>query len=300
MKKKVIVFGGSGFLGSYVVNELLKRNYRVIVADLKPSPYINDAEFIQSDILDPTKVDSVMDEDIDFVYNFAGFANLDRAVYFPAETLQLNIIGNVNILEAAKKSKISRYVFASSSYALSDKGSFYGISKLASEKVIEEYFKRYGLKFTIIRYGSVYSEREFDNNYIYNLVKQAMETNCINHEGDGEEVREYIHAADAASLSVDIIEDCKYENEHLILTGFERMKRVDLFRMIKEMIGGDLKIELRNDGYQHHYKYTPYSYQPVASKKLIANPFIDLGQGILECVREVKRKMEEEREKLQD
>jgi UDP-glucose 4-epimerase len=294
MQKRVIVFGGSGFLGGYVVNELIKRNYHVTVADLKRSPHISPSVFVECDILDAERVNAVVSSNTDFIYNFAGFANLDRAIEFPVKTLQLNVIGNANILEAARKIRLERYVFASSSYALSDKGSFYGISKLASEKVIDEYFKRYGLKYSIIRYGSVYSELEFDNNYIFNLIRKAILTNKIEHDGDGEEVREYIHASDASVLSVNIIEDDKYENEHLILTGFERMKRSELFEMIKEILNTDLEIILKKNGYKHHYKLSPYSFHPLASKKLISNPFIDMGQGILECIKEVKRSLEKE------
>ena len=116
-----------------------------------------------------------------------------------------------------------------------------------------------------------------------------METRHIKHDGDGEEIREYIHAADAAKLSVDIIESSDYINQHIILTGFERMKRIDLFNMIKEIIQSDLKIELSENGYKNHYELTPYTFHPTVSKKLIANPFIDMGQGILECIKEVHR-----------
>ena len=134
------------------------------------------------------------------------------------------------------KKYISRFVYASSAYAMSNKGSFYGISKLASEKIVEEYLNKYSLPFTILRYGSVYSERSFDNNYIYNLVKSAVLEGEINHNGDGNELREYIHAADASKLSVDVIESEDFKNLHVILTGNERMKRSDLFNMVKEIL----------------------------------------------------------------
>ena len=139
------------------------------------------------------------------MYNLAGLANLDLAIKTPVKTMQLNILGNMNILEACVANNIKKFIYASSAYAMSNKGSFYGISKLASEKIIEEYHEKYNLDFTILRYGSVYSEREYDNNYIYNIVKKAVLENLIYHNGDGNEIREYIHAADAAKLSVDVI-----------------------------------------------------------------------------------------------
>ena len=170
---------------------------------------------------------------------------------------------------------------------MSNKGSFYGISKLASEKIIEEYFKKYSLSFTILRYGSVYSEKSYDNNYIYNVVKSAILEGEINHNGDGNELREYIHAMDASKLSVDVIESEAFNNLHVILTGNERIKRSDLFNMIKEILNDKVNINYKNDGYHNHYNFTPYSFEPSVSRKLSANPHIDMGQGLLECIRSV-------------
>ena len=287
MHRKVVVFGGNGFIGSYVIEELLERNYEVVSADLHTSPYVDDRYFQQCDILDAQKVNEVV-KGAHIVYNFAGFANLDDAIENPVKALELNVMGNLNILEACKNNHIKRFVYASSAYAMSDKGSFYGISKLTSEKLTEEYYKKFGLEFTIVRYGSVYGERDYHNNYIYNLLKTSLQTHEINHSGDGEEIREYIHAADVAKLAVDIIESEAFVNEHLILTGVERIQRKELFEMINEILGGKLKIKLNGDGYHNHYKTTPYSFHPTRSKKLVANPYIDMGQGLLDCLKDIE------------
>jgi len=288
---KVAVFGGSGFLGTYLVNELLKRNHEVYSFDLQAPSDDSGVKFSKLDILDRSKISEVFAaNNFEMVYNLAGFANLDKAVEFPVETVQLNVMGNLYILDECKKHGVKRYVYASSAYAMSDKGTFYGISKLSSEKIIEEYGEKYKLPFTILRYGSIYSEQNFENNYIFNLVKKAIETGAINHEGDGNEIREYIHAADAAKLSADVIEKNDFSGKHLILTGVERIKRVELFNMINEILGNKIKINLTNDGYKHHYKYTPYSFSPQESQKLTPNPYIDMGQGILNCIREVHNK----------
>lgn len=285
MAKKVVVFGGTGFLGGYLVQELEKRGHWVLPCDIN-NPH-NHSQFIYCDIMDKEKVDSIISTEIDVVFNLAGFANLDTAIHYPVRTMELNVIGNMHILEACKSKGIKRFVYASSAYAMSNKGSFYGISKLSSEKLVEEYGKRYGLRYTILRYGSVYSELDFDNNYIYQLVKKAVQEKEINHKGDGEELREYVHAHDAAKLSVDVIESEKYENEHVILTGMEKMKRLDLFKMINEMLNDEVTINLENSEYKGHYRMTPYSFEPTRSRKLVANPHIDMGQGLLDCIKAV-------------
>ena len=287
MRKKVVVFGGCGFIGSYVVEELINKGYDVIAADLNTSKYVDEKYFKKCDILDKELVNKLV-QNANIVYNFAGFANLDDAIANPTKALELNVMGNLNILEACKTYHIKRFIYASSAYAMSDKGSFYGISKLTSEKLTEEYYKKFGLEFTIVRYGSVYGERDYHNNYIYNLLKTSLKTNEINHCGDGEEIREYIHAADVAKLATGIIESEEYINEHIILTGVESMQRKDLFLMINEILGGKLTINFNDNGYHNHYKTTPYSFHPTRSKKLVANPYIDMGQGLIECLKDIE------------
>ncbi|MEM7550368.1 MAG: NAD(P)-dependent oxidoreductase [Bacteroidota bacterium] len=287
--KRVLVFGGTGFLGEYLVEDLLLKGFDVYAADLQLPKYFDTKRFKNCDILNSKQVSEIIDGNYDFVYNLAGFSSLDRAINDPYSTVKLNIMGNLNILEAVKNlGSISRFIYASSAYAVNNKGSFYGISKLSSEKLIEEYQKRYGLKYTILRYGSVYSERGYDNNYIYHIIKEAILAGKIDHPGDGEEIREYIHAADAARLSVDILSD-DFINQNVILTGAEKMRRLDLFRMIEETLGSKVKINFSKDGYANHYRITPYSFHPTLSRKLIANPYIDMGQGILECIKEVHK-----------
>jgi len=288
-KMKIAVFGGAGFLGSYLVKELVQRNHDVYVYDMHEASDAGSLfSFQKIDILDREAViNTLAEHNFEVVYNLAGFANLDKAIKFPYQTMQLNVLGNINVLDGCVKSNVKRFVYASSAYAMSDKGSFYGISKLASEKIVEEYAIRYHLPFTVLRYGSVYSEIKFDNNYIYNLVESAVKSGKIQHGGDGNELREYIHAADAAKLSVDVVESDKYINEHIIFTGTEKMKRIELFELIKEIFGGKIEIELQTGVYHNHYRFTPYSYTPTLSRKLVANPHIDMGQGILECIKAV-------------
>ncbi len=287
--KNVLVFGGFGFLGYYLLKELLSRNYQITVADIQDNDeFKNILNYKKCDILDEIEVASIFEnQSFDIVYNLAGFANLDLAIKTPVKTMQLNILGNMNILEACVSNNIKKFIYASSAYAMSNKGSFYGISKLASEKIIEEYHEKYNLDFTILRYGSVYSEREYDNNYIYNIVKKAVLENLIDHNGDGNEIREYIHAADAAKLSVDVIESDNFKNIHVILTGSERIKRAELFEMINEILNHKLEVRYKINQYQNHYKFTPYSFEPSLSRKLTLNPHIDMGQGLLECIRSV-------------
>ena len=291
--KNVVIFGGSGFLGSYVADELSRRDYIVTIADINPSKYLqSNQKFEKVNILDTNDISNIV-KDADIVYNFVAIANLDDAIHDPINAMQINVMGNLNILEACRNNgNIQRFVYASSAYALSSEGSFYGISKQTSEKLTEEYSKRYGLNYTVIRYGSLYGERASHNNYIYNLLFEAIKKKELHYKGDGEDLREYIHTADAAKLSVDVLEDKQYENEHIILTGTERLKRIELLTMINEIMQNSLDIKQISDNNLGHYKITPYSYHPTVAKKLVANPYIDLGQGLLECIQEIYKEIE--------
>ena len=291
--KKAVVFGGSGFLGSYVADELIRRGFEVIIADLsKPKRLQDKQKFKIVDILNIKDVSSIL-KDVSIVYNFSAIADLDEATDNAIRAFQVNVLGNLNILEACKQvGGIERFIYASSAYALSNEGSFYGISKQSSEKLSEEYYKKYGLKYTVIRYGSLYGERASQNNYIYKLLKSAIMTGELHYKGDGEDLREYIHAGDAAKLSVDILEDKQYENQHIILTGTERLKRIELITMINEIMQNQLSVKKISDNNMGHYKITPYSYHPTVAKKLVANPFIDLGQGLLNCIQEINKELD--------
>lgn len=292
MNKKVVIFGGSGFLGSYVADELTRRGYNVTIADINSSTYLKENQkFEKVNILNIEEINKIL-VNVSIVYNFAAIAELEEAIDNPIGTFNINVMGNLNILESCRINGIQRFIYASSAYALSSEGSFYGISKQSSEKLTEEYYKRYGLKYTVIRYGSLYGERASHNNYIYNLLKDAIKHKELCYKGDGEDLREYIHAADAAKLSVDILKDTQYENEHIILTGTERLKRVELLTMINEILQNRLELKQISDKNMGHYRITPYSYHPTVAKKLVANPYIDLGQGLLECIQMIYKELE--------
>ena len=287
-KRKILVIGGSGFLGNAVAKKLVNLSYCVSIFDQVPPPN-NQIEFIQGDILDQSRLIEVI-KNFDIVYNFAGYANVDKSIEMPYQFLETNILGNINILEAIRShGNIERYVYASSAYALSDKGSFYGISKKSSELIIDEYHKQYGVNFTILRYGSVYGENADESNRIYRILSRIINNQFLELEGDGSEIREYINVDDAAQLSTEIL-DIQGLNQIYILTGIEKYTYLDLIKLIEEVIGKKINYKFRLSNYDGRYKYTPYKFTPNLGKKLILNPSIDFAQGILKCIEEIYNK----------
>ena len=96
--KKVVIFGGSGFLGSYVADELVRRGYEVVIADISNHKNLNEkAKFEKIDILNFDDVTRVLN-DVSIVYNFSAIAEIDEAIKNPTNTFQVNVMGNLNIL----------------------------------------------------------------------------------------------------------------------------------------------------------------------------------------------------------
>ncbi len=287
---KAIVFGGSGFLGSHVADALTNAGYKVIIYDLKPSPYLmKSQEMVVGDILDQDRVEESV-KGCEVVYNFAGIADIDEASQKPLESVKFNILGNSIILEACRKANIKRFVFASSLYVYSKAGSFYRSTKQACELLIENYHEIFSLNYTILRYGSLYGPRSNENNVIYRYIKQALTDGKITRYGDGEELREYIHVIDAARGSVEILSE-EFKNQHVIITGQQQMKVNDLLLMIKEMLDNKIELEYMPANESFHYEITPYSFAPRIGKRLTNKTYLDLGQGILDVIQSLYKQL---------
>jgi UDP-glucose 4-epimerase len=286
----VLVIGGSGFIGSHVADALSNSGYTVTIYDAKQSPYLRpDQKCIVGSTLDREHV-TLATAGQDFVYNFAGIPHLDVGLKYPVETVEQNILATVITLEAAKQSGVKRYVYASSIYVYSESGGFYRCSKQAAELYIEEYQRLYGLDYTILRYGTIYGPRADDHNSIRRYLKQALKERRVTLSGTGDEVREYIHVTDAAQASVDILSD-DYRNDHILLTGHHPMRYRDLLIMIREIVGRDIEIEIKAPDCEDpkfsasgHFLITPYNFRPRIAKKLIGNSYLDMGQGLLDCL----------------
>lgn len=288
---KTIVFGGSGFLGSHVADALSAAGHSVTIFDCRPSRFVQPSQrFILGNILDAADViDAVADQNV--VYNFAGLADLDRATTQPAETVRLNVLGCVNVLEAARAAAVTRFVLTSTIYVYSDAGGFYRASKQAAEIYLEEYQRRYGLDYTILRYGTLYGRRATDHNSVHGYLRQALDERRITVYGTGDEVREYIHVEDAALASVRIL-DNEFRNQHVILTGDHAMRVADLLTMIREIVGSDVKLDIRPHarrvpGLDAHYQLTPYTFRPKMARTLVSHYYVDMGQGLVDCLAEI-------------
>lgn len=286
-KPQVTVWGGSGFIGSHVCDILTKKNFRVIIADKVKSKWISKSQ--KMFIGDVTKYSDVEKslKNSKFVFNFAGIADIEIANKNLIDTINQNILGNANILKACNYHNIKKYIFASTIYVFSNSGGFYRASKQSAEIFIKEYCSKFNLKYNILRFGTIYGTRSDESNAVYKYIKYALQNKKIIIPGSKNILREYINVSDVAELSVKVL-DKKYDNEGYIITGNNNYKLQNLLTMISQICKKKIKISYKPSVKSSHYTLTPYSYEPERSKKFVNHIYTDLGQGILEIVRDIK------------
>lgn len=287
VKKRVLVTGGSGFLGSHTADQLSKQGFKVVLFDNKPSKWKSpDQEMVIGDITNFEDCKKAC-EGVKYVFHYAGIADINESKKDPLNTIQLNIIGTANLLKASVSTKVERFVFASTMYVYSPYGSFYRATKQSSESIIEVFSEEFNLDYTFLRYGSLYGPRSQSWNGLRGYISQIINNGEIEYRGTGEEIREYLHVEDAAKLSVKILEN-KYKNKAITLTGHQKLSSNEMINLLFEISGKKKKIKYKkNNKDSDHYVNTPYRFSPKASVKIIPDEFRDFGEGIIEVMDEI-------------
>lgn len=284
---KAVVFGGSGFLGSHVADALSDRGHIVTVFDRSQSSWLReDQSMVVGDISDLEIVTEVV-RGADFVYNFAAIADIGEAQDDPIASAKVNVLGNLNVLEACANSGVKRFVYASTLYVYSEAGGFYRCSKQASELYVEEFSRSRGLNFTVLRYGSLYGPRSSPRNGLRQIVSRALADRQLVYSGREDAVREYIHVRDAAASSVEILSD-QFADCHVVITGQQSVRIRDVLETVGEILGvGPHEVQFVEAPGSDHYVRTPYSYNPRLAVRMTPNVFIDFGQGLIELMQDI-------------
>ena len=287
---RILVTGGSGFLGKSISDFFSKNGHEIIIFDkCKPQNLLDNQSFVKGDLFDEKSLEQAL-KNVEIVLHFAAQADIDYSEENPEETLENNIQGTINLLKKVKDLNLKRFFFSSSVYVNSKHGSFYGVSKQCCEKIIEEYSRRYGLDFTILRYGSLYGPNANEFNSISSIIQSALSSKSIERSGDGEEIREYVFIDDAAEMTYETLSE-DYKNKHVFISGNQQIKVKDLLVMINEILGGDIKISYKEkDNNQLHYGITPYSYKINSAKRIVLKNFTDLGDGLLQVIQGISDK----------
>ena len=211
---KVAVTGGSGFIGSNLVDALVSGGHRPVVIDLLP-PHRRDVVYRQIDILDESAWSDALDG-CDTVFHLAAVANVNDAYADPARCVELNVLGTARTLDAALRAGVRRFVLASTVWVYnaalgdglidedatmtpSEVGHVYTASKLAAELTVHSYAALYGQEFTILRYGIPYGPRMRSALAIPQFIAKARAGDPITIQGDGSSFRRYLYVQDLAA-----------------------------------------------------------------------------------------------------
>ena len=287
-KIKVLVIGGSGFLGSHVADELLLRGYKVSIYDQKKSKWKKKEQIFYLGKLNNEKKLNKLIKNSDIVYNFAGIADLNEGSKKPLESINQNIYATAKIVESCIKYKIKRFIYSSTIYVYSNKGSFYKCSKQAAENYIEEYSKQSNLKFTILRFGSLYGPRSNYQNGLYKIVCDYLKNKKISYIGSKNTMREYIHINNAAKSCVDILEK-QFVNKVIVITGKKKIYVKKILAIFSSLLKYKKEINFKNVSNANHYEKSPYSFSRNFGIKYFSENNINIKKGLEELISVVKQ-----------
>jgi len=214
-----LVTGGSGFIGSNIVKLLIAQGHTVRVLDNLLSGYrenltpFPDIEYIKGDVRDTDTVHRAA-EGVEVIFHLAASVGNKRSIDHPIEDSQINVIGTLNVLEAARKNAVRKVVYSSSAGIfgelktlpiaedhIQDPDSPYGVSKLAAEKHALAYNKLYDLEVVCLRYFNVYGlNQRYDayGNVIPIFAHRMLNNEPVTIFGDGEQTRDFINVRDIA------------------------------------------------------------------------------------------------------
>ena len=247
---KVLVTGGSGFIGSHVVDKLLEKGHEVIIYDKNDPKYPSSAQYTKGNILDLEKLIATT-RGIDYIYHLAAEANVDIIYKNPVYSTNVNTLGTVNVLEAARQNGCKRVIFASTDWVYGgtketqvNEGTplyppapdhIYMAGKIASEMYLYSYHKLYKVDYTVMRFGIPFGPRARPVTVTYLFLKKALNGESITIHGDGEQFRQFIYVEDLADGCVACLQDAA-SNQIFNLNGPEKVSVKRIAETIKKLL----------------------------------------------------------------
>ncbi|MHB8903786.1 MAG: NAD-dependent epimerase/dehydratase family protein [Patescibacteria group bacterium] len=259
---KILVTGGAGFIGSTLVDKLIKEGNEVIVMDNLSSgraDYINPlARFYNLDICSPEVTAIFAKENFEIVYHLAAQIDVGKSVADPINDNRINVLGGFNILENCRVHKVSKIILASTGgaiygeteeiptteYAPTYPLSPYGIHKLTLEKYLNYYYQVYGLNYTILRFSNVYGPRQYkggEAGVIAIFIDNAVKNKESIMYGDGLQTRDFVYVDDVVNALCSARNiDCRGE---INISLGKEINLLELRKNIEEILGAPIKIK---------------------------------------------------------
>ena len=255
---RVVVTGGSGFIGSHVVDALVDSGHQVTVIDHRVRPHRPDVGFEDVDLMDLSSVLAAT-KGAEHIFHLAAVSNVNYAYKYPVYSTALNVMGTTHILEAARINGAQRVHLASTVWVyngapevnpanetvpfhLEGAGHIYTSSKMAAEMLCHNYSQLYKVPITILRYGIPYGPRMREELLIPIFIKKALNGQPLTISGKGEQYRNFIYVRDMAEAHVLAMKD-KGANQTYNLEGTRKVTVLEVAEGIKKVLGDDVKLE---------------------------------------------------------
>ena len=280
----ILVTGGAGYIGSHIVENLIKTKNRVIILDNLTTGYqrlINKkAKFIKADIKNKKNLIKIIkDNKISSIIHLAAYLNVSEAERNKKKYYNNNIIGTKNLIEACKNSSVKNIIFSSSCAVYGnvkgavsenkkpDPSGYYGYTKFKGEELLKKLKKKYNFNFGILRYfnvagaspsGKIGEIETSHGHLIKNLAIESLKNKPkINIFGndystkDGTCIRDYIHVSDLADIHIKGLKYLKDNQKSFILNcgygkGYSVQQIVNIFKKIKKSV--EVKYQKRRSG----------------------------------------------------
>lgn len=258
--RSVCITGGAGFIGSHVADACVARGYRVLILDNlsggRRENVPQGAELHVLDIRSPEAAALVRESGIDVLIHHAAQMDVRRSVEDPVFDADVNILGSLNLAEAARKGGVRQIVFASTGGAIYGEQDFfpatedhparpispYGVSKLAFERYLFFHHAAYGLDATCLRYANVYGERQNPHGeagVVAIFLNRLLAGTAPTINGDGLQTRDYVHVSDVVKANLAALGQPGF-HIYNVGTGVET-NVVDLYKALARAVGSDLQ-----------------------------------------------------------
>lgn len=280
--KKILVTGGAGFIGSHIVSELLKNQAKVFVIDIKVNPksfffrnkLVDKLSLEILDIRDKNKVFSYFNKlRFNFVLHLAAESTVGNGYENPYNTFETNIMGTVNVLEAARKLKgLEGIIVASSDKAygkLKANGAYredfplhgdhpYDVSKSCEDLIALTYFKTYGLPIVVTRFGNVYGEGDLHfNRLVPGICEALVNDKILEIRSNGKYVRDYLYVEDVVDGYLFLLSKLdSVKGEAFNFSSNDNLSVLDVIKTAEKSLGRKIKYVIKNNEkneipYQH-------------------------------------------------
>lgn len=298
---RALVTGGAGFIGSNIVSALIARGDSATVLDDLSTGYAGNitpgARFIQGSVLDPDAVRLAL-TGCDVVFHAAASVGNARSLRDPAKDCQVNALGTINVLEAARRNEIAKLVYSSSaavygevtSLPVSELGSPnpltpYAVSKFAGEHYVTAYSAMYGFHYVALRYFNVFGQRQrYDayGNVVPIFCTLALAGKPLTVYGDGRQTRDFVNVRDVVQANLRAADHEQVSGTFNVGAG-RPVSVLDLVEELSVVLGVQLEIkhsEPRAGDVRHSFADISS-----AGKSLGYAPSTSLREGLAEYVK---------------